>query len=207
MPQTNIHPVFDKMLSRSEREQHLGQRGKVLWFTGLSGSGKSTVAIQLERELFARGYFAQVLDGDNIRSGLNHDLGFSEAARRENIRRIAEVSKLFCEAGIITICAFVSPTEELRKLAQDIISADDFLEIYVSTPLEICEQRDVKGLYKKAREGALPEFTGISAPYEIPRNPWLEIPTHQLNVGESVALVLDVLLSHIESVKWGRKQD
>ncbi|HNM26987.1 MAG TPA: adenylyl-sulfate kinase [Saprospiraceae bacterium] len=195
------------MLSRAEREQYLGQHGKVLWFTGLSGSGKSTLAIQLERDLFGHGYFAQVLDGDNIRMGLNHDLGFSDADRRENIRRIAEVSRLFCEAGIITICAFVSPTEELRALARRIIGANDFLEIYVSTPLEVCEQRDVKGLYQKAREGALPEFTGISAPYEIPRNPWLEIPTHQLSVGESVTLVLDALLSHIESVKRDRKQD
>ncbi|MBL7805252.1 MAG: adenylyl-sulfate kinase [Saprospiraceae bacterium] len=195
-----IHPVFEKMLTRSEREKHLGQRGKVLWFTGLSGAGKSTLAIQLERELFARGFFAQVLDGDNIRMGLNQGLGFSEADRKENIRRIAEVSKLFCQAGVVTLCAFVSPTRDMRALAQSIIGAEDFLEIYVSTPLDICEQRDVKGLYQKAREGALPGFTGINAPYEAPEHPWLEIPTQRMNVGQSIEEILAALLPYIRGV-------
>lgn len=195
-----IHPVFDQMLTRSEREKQLGQRSRVLWFTGLSGAGKSTLAIQLERELFARGFFAQVLDGDNIRMGLNQGLGFSETDRKENIRRIAEVSKLFCQAGVITLCAFVSPTRDMRALAQSIIGEEDFLEIYVSTPLDICEQRDVKGLYQKAREGALPGFTGINAPYEAPEHPWLEIPTQHKNIGQCIEEILAAILPYIRGV-------
>lgn len=151
----NIYPVFDKMLSRADKETLLGQHGKMIWFTGLSGSGKSTLAIALERELHRRGLLCRILDGDNIRSGINSNLGFSAEDRRENIRRIAEVSKLFVDTGIITLAAFISPSEELRRMAQEIIGADDFLEVYVSTPIEACEKRDVKGLYAKARRGEI----------------------------------------------------
>ena len=142
----NIYPIFDRMLARADKERLLGQRGVMLWFTGLSGSGKSTVAVALERELHRRGRLCRLLDGDNIRTGINAGLGFSADDRRENIRRIAEVGKLFVDTGIITLAAFVSPTEELRTLARDIIGAADFKEIFVATPLEECERRDVKGL-------------------------------------------------------------
>lgn len=137
----NIYPIFDRMLTRQDKEQLLGQRGVMLWFTGLSGSGKSTVAIALERELQRRGLLCRILDGDNIRTGINANLGFSADDRRENIRRIAEVSKLFVDTGVITIAAFISPTEELRQMAARIIGTDDFKEIYISTPLEECERR------------------------------------------------------------------
>ena len=164
----NIYPIFDRMLSRTDKENLLEQRGVMLWFTGLSGSGKSTVAIALERELHRRGLLCRILDGDNIRTGINANLGFSADDRKENIRRIAEVAKLFVDTGIITIAAFISPTEELRQMAAEIIGHDDFKEIYISTPIEECERRDVKGLYAKARRGEVKDFTGISAPFEAP---------------------------------------
>ena len=186
----NIHPIFDRMESREEKEQHLGQHGLTIWFTGLSGSGKSTVAVALERELSSLGYMSRILDGDNIRSGINSDLGFSEADRRENIRRIAEVCKLFTDTGIITLAAFVSPTSALRKLAREIVGKERFFEIYVSTPLEECERRDVKGLYAKARSGAIPEFTGITAPFEEPEHPELRLDTTHLSVEECVQRVV-----------------
>ena len=163
----HIYPIFDRMLTRADKEELLGQHGAMVWFTGLSGSGKSTIAIALERELHQRGILCRILDGDNIRSGINNNLGFSEADRIENIRRIAEVSKLFLDSGIITIAAFISPNNDIRKMAADIIGHEDFLEIFVSTPLEECERRDVKGLYARARRGEIPNFTGISAPFEI----------------------------------------
>ena len=165
----------------------------MLWFTGLSGSGKSTVAIALERELHKRGLLCRILDGDNIRSGINANLGFSEEDRRENIRRVAEVAKLFVDTGIITIAAFVSPTEDLRQLAEDIIGKDDFKEIYISTPIEECERRDVKGLYARARRGEVKNFTGISAPFEAPKNPALSIDTSKMPLEESVNLLLKFL--------------
>ncbi len=189
----NIYPVFDRMLGRADKESLLGQHGVMLWFTGLSGSGKSTVAIALERELQRRGLLCRILDGDNIRTGINSDLGFSPADRRENIRRIAEVGKLFVDTGVITIAAFVSPTEELRRLAAGVIGADDFKEIYVSTPLEECERRDVKGLYARARRGEVKDFTGISAPFEAPAHPALALDTSKLSVEESVARLLALL--------------
>ena len=169
---TNIYPIFEQMLQRSDREQLLRQKSVMIWFTGLSGSGKSTLAIALERELYKRGFLTRILDGDNIRSGINNNLGFSEADRTENIRRIAEVSKLFVDCGIVTIAAFISPTRAIRQMAREIIGKDDFLEVYVSTPLEECEKRDVKGLYKKARKGEIRDFTGISAPFEAPLHPF-----------------------------------
>ena len=155
MEETNhIYPIFDRMLGRSDKETLLGQRGLMVWFTGLSGSGKSTIAIALERELHRRGLLCRILDGDNIRGGINNNLGFSPEDRVENIRRIAEVGKLFVDTGIITLAAFISPSDESRRMAASIIGKDDFLEIYVSTPLEECERRDVKGL----SEGRDPEF-------------------------------------------------
>ncbi|MBQ2365935.1 MAG: adenylyl-sulfate kinase [Bacteroidaceae bacterium] len=190
---SNIYPIFDQMLSREDKEALLGQKGVMLWFTGLSGSGKSTVAVALERELHRRGRLCRILDGDNIRSGINANLGFSEADRKENIRRIAEVSKLFVDTGIITIAAFISPTEEMRQMAAEIIGRNDFKEIYISTPLEECERRDVKGLYAKARLGEIKNFTGISSPFEAPMNPDLSIDTSAVSLEESVRILLALL--------------
>lgn len=189
----NIYPIFDRMLARADKERLLGQRGVMLWFTGLSGSGKSTVAVALERELHRRGRLCRLLDGDNIRTGINAGLGFSADDRRENIRRIAEVGKLFVDTGIITLAAFVSPTEELRTLARDIIGVADFKEIFMATPLEECERRDVKGLYARARRGEVKNFTGISAPFEAPQNPALVLDTTDTPVEESVGKVLALL--------------
>ena len=191
--QDNIYPIFDRMLSRQDKEQLLGQKGVMLWFTGLSGSGKSTVAIALERELQKRGLLCRILDGDNIRTGIIANLGFSADDRRENIRRVAEVAKLFVDTGIITIAAFVSPTEDLRNLAQHIIGKDDFKEIFISTPIEECERRDVKGLYARARRGEVKNFTGISAPFEAPQHPALSLDTSKLSLEESVAQLLQLL--------------
>ena len=190
---SHIYPIFDKMLSRTDKEQLLGQRGVMLWFTGLSGSGKSTVAIALERELHRRGRLCRLLDGDNIRAGINANLGFSAEDRRENIRRIAEVAKLFVDTGIITIAAFISPTEEMRSMAAQIIGPEDFKEVYISTPIEECERRDVKGLYAKARRGEIPNLTGISAPFEAPKHPALSLDTSRLSLEESVAQLLRLL--------------
>ena len=181
------------MLSREDKEKLLGQQGVMLWFTGLSGSGKSTIAVALERELHRRGRLCRTLDGDNIRAGINANLGFSEADRKENIRRIAEVSKLFVDTGIITIAAFISPTEEMRQMAAEIIGRNDFKEIYISTPLEECERRDVKGLYAKARLGEIKNFTGISSPFEVPANPALSLDTSKLTIKESVDALLKLL--------------
>ena len=192
----HIYPIFDRMLTRRDKEALLGQRGVMVWFTGLSGSGKSTVAIAVERELHRRGLLCRILDGDNIRSGINNNLGFSEADRVENIRRIAEVGKLFVDTGIITLAAFISPNNALRRMAADIIGAEDFLEVYVSTPLEVCERRDVKGLYAKARRGEIKEFTGVSAPFEAPEHPALSLDTSSLTVEESVEKVLELILNH-----------
>lgn len=193
----HIYPIFDKMLTRADKENLLGQRGLMVWFTGLSGSGKSTIAIALERELQKRGLLCRILDGDNIRSGINNNLGFSEEDRIENIRRIAEVGKLFVDTGIITIAAFISPNNALREMAANIIGKNDFMEIYVSTPLEECERRDVKGLYAKARRGEIKNFTGISAPFEAPVHPALSIDTSKLSVEESVAELLKLILPKI----------
>jgi len=188
-----IYPIFDQMLSRSDKEELLGQKGVMLWFTGLSGSGKSTVAIALERELQKRGLLCRILDGDNIRSGINKGLGFTAEDRRENIRRIAEVAKLFVDTGIITIAAFISPSNDLRRMASDIIGAEDFKEVYISTPLEVCEARDVKGLYAKARRGEIKNFTGISAPFEAPEHPALSIDTSKVSLEDSVKQILAFL--------------
>lgn len=174
------------------------QQSVVIWFTGLSGSGKTTIAIALEKELNKRGILTQVLDGDNIRAGINNNLGFSENDRKENIRRIAEVTKLFLNCGIVTINCFVSPTNEIREQAKTIIGENDFLEIFINTPIEICEQRDVKGLYKKARAGEIKDFTGISSPFEAPTNPFLDVKTANRTVEESVKEILDKVLTKIQ---------
>lgn len=198
MEETNhIYPIFDKMLGRSDKEALLGQRGIMIWFTGLSGSGKSTVAIALERELQKRGLLCRILDGDNIRSGINNNLGFSAEDRVENIRRIAEIGKLFVDTGIITLAAFISPNNDIREMAARIIGKEDFMEIYVSTPLEECERRDVKGLYAKARRGEIRYFTGISAPFEAPEHPALSLDTSVLSVEESVNQLLALILPKV----------
>ena len=193
----HIYPIFDTMLSRAEKESLLKQRGLMIWFTGLSGSGKSTIAIALERELQNRGLLCRILDGDNIRSGINNNLGFSEEDRVENIRRIAEVGKLFVDTGIITIAAFISPNNRLREMAANIIGKNDFVEVYVSTPLEECERRDVKGLYAKARRGEIKNFTGISAPFEEPAHPDLSLDTSKLSLEESVMELLDLIIPRV----------
>lgn len=195
----NIYPIFDKMLTRADKESLLKQRGCMVWFTGLSGSGKSTVAIALERELQKRGILCRILDGDNIRFGINSNLGFSEEDRIENIRRIAEIGKLFVDTGIVTIAAFISPNNMLREMASKIIGHDDFIEVFVSTPLEECERRDVKGLYAKARRGEIKNFTGISAPFEAPENPAISLDTSKLSVEQSVNRLLDLILPRIEN--------
>ena len=182
------------MLSRQEREKMLGQRGVMVWFTGLSGSGKSTVALGVERELHRRGILCRILDGDNIRAGINSNLGFSPEDRRENIRRIAEVGKLFVDTGVVTLACFVSPTEEIRRMARQIVGADDFKEVFVSTPIEECERRDVKGLYARARRGEVKEFTGVSAPFEAPQHPALSIDTSVLPLEESIARVVEMVV-------------
>ena len=188
----NIYPIFEKMLQRKDREALLKQKGIMIWFTGLSGSGKSTLAIALEGELYKQGILCRILDGDNIRSGINNNLGFSEADRTENIRRIAEVSKLFVDCGIVTIAAFISPTHAIR-MASEIIGEDDFLEVYVSTPIEECERRDVKGLYAKARRGEIKEFTGISSPFEAPEHPFISIDTSRQSLADSVKVLLEAV--------------
>jgi adenylylsulfate kinase len=186
MSDTNIHPIFDRLLGRKEKESLHNQTAKVIWMTGLSGSGKSTVAIALEKMLHSEGYHTMVLDGDNTRTGICNNLGFSLEDRAENIRRIAEVSKLFAQAGIVCINSFVSPTIAIRQTAKEIIGEDDFLEIYVSAPIEVCESRDVKGLYAKARAGEIKGFTGIDSPYEAPVDPFLEVKTDKETLEESV---------------------
>ena len=192
--QNNIHPVFDSILQRKDKESLLRQKSIVIWFTGLSGSGKSTIAIALERALNEKGFLTQILDGDNVRTGINNNLGFSEDDRQENIRRIAEVTKLFVNCGVITLNSFVSPTIAIREQAKKIIGEENFVEVFVNTPLEICEQRDVKGLYKKARAGEIKNFTGVDAPFEEPITPAVNVKTANQSVDESVALILKIVL-------------
>ncbi|HRG28064.1 MAG: adenylyl-sulfate kinase [Chitinophagales bacterium] len=196
--QDNIHPIFDRLLQRGDKETMLKQRSKVIWLTGLSGSGKSTIAEAVEKILHERGYLTMLLDGDNIRTGINNNLTFSEPDRVENIRRIAEVSKLFLNCGIITLNSFVSPTNEIRTLAKNIIGETDFVEVYVNAPLEVCEARDVKGLYAKARAGLIPDFTGITSPFEAPEHPALEIRTDQMEIQESVQRLIDFIIPIIQ---------
>ena len=180
----NVYSVFDEIISREEKERFLNQNAKVVWMTGLSGSGKTTLAKFLERKLLENNFFSKLLDGDNVRAGLNAGLGFDDADRHENIRRIAEVSKLFLDGGIICINSFVSPTFEIREQAKIIIGEANFLEVYINTPIEECERRDVKGLYAKARAGQIPNFTGISSPFDAPFNPEIDIQTKDKSIEE-----------------------
>ncbi|MBK8388105.1 MAG: adenylyl-sulfate kinase [Saprospiraceae bacterium] len=190
---TEIYPIYDKMISRSDRELRLGQVGRVLWFTGLSGSGKSTLAVALENKLYQEGKSTMLLDGDNVRTGICNNLGFSIEDRTENIRRIAEVAKLFKENGQIVLCSFVSPTNDIRKMAKNIIGSEDFIEIFVSTDITECEKRDVKGLYQKARAGLIKDFSGIDSPFEPPINPDIIIDTTNISVDEGVETLISFL--------------
>ncbi len=190
----NIFPIFDDILVRKDKEMLLKQKSKVIWMTGLSGSGKTTVAKGVEKYLHTIGVLSQLLDGDNVRTGISNNLNFSSDDRTENIRRIAEVSKLFLNCGIVTLNCLVSPTIAVRNAAKEIIGADNFIEVYIKASLETCERRDVKGLYKKARKGEIKDFTGISAPFEPPKNPQIEINTNILSINESVKKVLDYIL-------------
>ena len=194
----NIFPIFDELLKKTEKEQLLKQNSLTVWMTGLSGSGKSTVAKGLERYLHKQGFLTQMLDGDNIRVGINNNLGFSEEDRTENIRRIAEISKLFVNCGIITLNCFVSPTREMREMAKDIIGADNFIEVFINASVAECEKRDVKGLYAKARQGEIKNFTGVDSPFEDPTSAALEVNTVELSIDESIKKVLDYILPKIE---------
>ncbi len=194
----NIHTTFDQILNREDKEKLLKQRSLVIWFTGLSGAGKTTLAQNLEKELFKKGYLTQILDGDNIRSGINKDLKFTEEDRLENIRRISEVAKLLMNSGIITLCSFISPTEEIRDMAKNIIGRENFFEVYVNAPLEVCEKRDVKGLYAKARRGEIKNFTGISSPFNAPVDCDIEANTDQKGVMELVEEIMEKVLPRIE---------
>lgn len=190
----NIYPIYEQMMTRADKEKLLGQHGLMVWFTGLSGSGKSTIAMGVERELHKLGILCRILDGDNIRAGINSNLGFSAEDRKENIRRIAEIGKLFVQTGIVTLACFVSPTNDIRRIAREIIGEEDFKEVFVSTPLEECERRDVKGLYAKARRGEVKDFTGISAPFELPENPTLKIDTSRLSLEDCVKMVVEMII-------------
>jgi len=193
----NIYPVFDQIINKQQKESLLNQKAKVIWFTGFSGSGKTTLGAALEQELYNRGFLTQILDGDNIRTGINKNLTFTEEDRVENVRRISEVTKLFLNCGIITINCFISPTKESRELAKEIIGKENFIEVYVSTPLEVCEQRDTKGLYAKARRGEIKNFTGISSPFDIPKNPDVIVNTSNTNLEDSVKTIINFLQTKI----------
>jgi adenylylsulfate kinase len=197
----NLFPIFDEILQREDKEELLNQNSKVIWMTGLSGSGKTTVAKGVERYLHSQGILNQLLDGDNIRVGISNNLTFSSDDRAENIRRISEVSKLFINCGVVTLNCFVSPTIEIRNIAKQIIGAENFIEVYINASVDTCEERDVKGLYQKARKGEIKDFTGISAPFEAPKSPEIEINTAQLSINESVQKVLDYILPIIKTSK------
>lgn len=184
-------------LGQADKESSQGHKAACLWFTGLSGSGKSTIANAVEQALFADNYHTYILDGDNIRNGINKDLDFSEAGRNENIRRIGEVANLFCDAGIVVLAAFVSPFKKDREILKGLMG-DQFIEIYVDAPVEVCEQRDVKGLYKKARAGEISNFTGISSPFEAPENPAIHIRTDQESIQEATQKVVSYITSKLK---------
>ena len=193
----NIHPIFDNMLDRKAKEGLLKQHALVIWMTGLSGSGKSTLARGLEKKLHHEGLLTKLLDGDNLRTGLNKNLGFSEEDRLENIRRVAETAKLFLENGVVTICSFVSPTLALRNMAREIIGEDDFLEVFIDASFDECTKRDVKGLYKKALKGEIKDFTGLDAPFDMPETPFLAIDTEKLTIDESADLLYQKVIKKI----------
>jgi len=191
-----LYPTQTKV-TRAQREALLKQRAKLIWFTGLSGSGKSTLSVQLEACLHGKGYLTYLLDGDNIRSGLNKDLSFTDEGRVENIRRIGEVSRLFVDAGFIVLSAFISPFRADRDLVRKIVGPENHIEVFVDCPLEVCEQRDTKGLYKKARAGQIQNFTGIDSPYEPPEHPDIVIRTAEQSVDDSVKTLLEFVLPRI----------
>ncbi len=197
--ETNIFSSSDQFITQKEKEKKLQQKAMALWFTGYSGAGKTIIAIELEKILFQHGYFVQILDGDYLRAGVNNNLGFSMEDRQENIRRAAEISKLFLQSGIITINSFISPTPELRALAKQIIGENNFKEIFINTPLEVCVSRDVKGLYKKAKEGGITDFTGIQQSYTPPINPDLEILTESKSALQCALEIYNFILPKIKS--------
>lgn len=192
--------IFEQhyQITRNDRENRKKIRSVLVWFTGLSGSGKSTLANELEKQLFKENIDSYILDGDNMRRGLNSDLSFSDADRKENIRRIGEVSSLFIDAGLVCVAAFISPFKEDREIAKKIVGEERFIEVFVNTPIEVCEKRDVKGLYKKARKGEIMNFTGISSPFEIPENPTLSIDTSVESLNESIEKLKRILYNKIQ---------
>jgi len=193
----NIHPIFDSSLKTEDKEKFLNQRGIVIWMVGLSGSGKSALAKGLENRLHKEGFHTMLLDGDNLRTGINNNLSFTKEDRVENIRRAAEVSKLFATNGTVTICSFISPTEEIRKLASEIIG-NRYCEVYINCPIEVCEQRDVKGLYAKARKGEIKNFTGIDSPFEEPQTSTIEIRTDQKDLDQSLNQLYQEIIDKIK---------
>ena len=197
---SDIHPIYEKMLSRVEREQRLKQQAKVIWLSGLSGSGKSTLTTALERRLFADGFTTALLDGDNLRDGLNKGLGFSDADREENIRRVAEVSRLFLQSGVICLNSFITPKEALRTLARGIIGAENLIEVYIECSFETCLKRDVKGLYKKAQAGQVANFTGQASAFEPPAHPHLILNTETTPLEESLESLYSFVLSRVKVV-------
>lgn len=192
-------------IGRESKEKLLRQHSCAIWMTGLSGSGKTTFGLAFEKALCRRGYLVQLLDGDLIRKGINNNLGFSVEDRIENIRRISEVTKLFVQSGIITINCFISPTKEIREMAKNIIGSSDFIEVYINSPIEVCEQRDKKGLYAKARRGEIPDFTGITSPFDVPEHPDLELNTSDFTVGQSVEQALEFIIPRIKYSENGQK--
>lgn len=196
---SNIYPIFDKILSKNEKEELLKQRGIVIWMVGLSSSGKSTLARFFEKELYDRGFLTKLLDGDNLRSGVNNNLGFNIDDRKENVRRAAEVAKLFAQSGVVTICSMISPTEEVRNIAKEIIG-EDFYEVFISCPFEVCAKRDVKGLYKKALNGEIKNFTGLDSPFEEPQQPFITIHTNEEELEVSKQKLLEVVLPLITKI-------
>lgn len=195
----NIFPIDKRLVNRADREKLLHQKGRVIWLTGLSGSGKSTLAVNLEKLLYDKGLLTQIFDGDNIRAGINSDLDFTDQGRRENIRRVAEIAKLFVDCGVIVISCFISPTISIRQMAKDIIGKEDFIEVFVDVPFAICEQRDVKGLYKKARNGNIQNFTGMDSLYENPVNPDIIIDTSKHTKKQSSTLLFNEIMKFIET--------
>jgi adenylylsulfate kinase len=195
---TNIHPTFHQLLQRSDKEDLLQQKAICIWMTGLSGSGKSTIAQGLEKKLHEHRILTKILDGDNVRTGINNNLGFTEADRTENIRRIAEVNKLFLDAGIVTINSFVSPTKDIRDIAKEIIGEQDFYEVYINASFDECAKRDVKGLYKKAIAGEIKNFTGLDAPFEAPEDAAMEIKTAEQTIEESIETIYNYFIKKIK---------
>ncbi|HNQ59984.1 MAG TPA: adenylyl-sulfate kinase [Bacteroidales bacterium] len=204
MPNTQQNLFPSSSSERNKMESLLGQKSVVIWFTGLSGAGKTTLGRILRDELFSRGFIAQMLDGDNLRSGLNKDLGFSVEDRIENIRRAAEVSKLFMESGIISINCFITPTEAIRAMARNIIGKENLLEVFVDCPIDICQQRDTKGLYLKAKEGLINDFTGVNSPFEIPQYSDIHLFTHIMHPYRCLEVLMEYILPRITYHKTGK---